>query len=565
MKNYLLLLRVNLKTMLRSMVTQGIRGDKGRIRLSYVILYIVAAIGFVSMAAMVIWMETAVYRVAADISGLVGLSLPQLLMGLAVLISMVITLVFGVFHTMGAMYFNRDTVATAHLPISPRTQMAARWTEIYLGEILISLVFLLPMLINHGIATGGGVLYYAGAVATLMAVPLYPLSVALLLSAVLARFSGITRNKEAWMVIGTILMLVVVLGSEWMLLPNIPEDADATFFLRLLLDNEELLNLVVGAFPPVLWAIHGLDGNAAMLLLFILVSAAGITLVIYLTGGSFQQICIRHTEHATARKRLRRRVKESFDAATPFTAIFRREMNEVLKTPVYLLNGVMGVLMMPIMLVAMFVGASSAEADGGAAVTQMVTELLEKVSVTDVMLVITGLFAFMLFMCPITSTAISREGKRLPIMRMIPVSPLIILWAKLMVGMVIVGFGSVVMGLAFAILLGWEYLPCIIGAVLLSNILSVTVNISNITVDVVKPVLSWKSENEAMKQNFNVMFGMLIGVVAVAIVAVPVGLLHAFAPWVRLLTAVALILAEAGVSLLILHKLAAPALSRLEP
>lgn len=565
MKNYLLLLRVNLKTMLRAMFTQGMRTDKGRLKVSYIFLYIIAAVGFATMAGMLIWLETTVYRVAADVSGLTGLTLPQLLIGIAMLLSMVITLVFGVFHTMGAMYFNRDTVATAHLPIGPRTQMAARWTEIYIGEAFISLAFLLPMLINHGVATGGGVLYYLGATVATLTAPLYPLAAALLLSAVLARFSAITRNKELWMVLGTVLMLVIVLGSEWMLLPQIPEDADAMFFLRLLLDNEKLLNLVVGAFPPVLWAVRGVDGNTAQLALFILVGMSAITLIIFITGGSFQQICMRHTEHATAKKRIVRQKKNAFVAATPFAAIFRREMNEVIKTPVYLLNGVMGVLMMPIMLIAMFVGASSAEGDGGASVTQLLGELLDNVAATDVMLIITGLFAMMLLMCPITSTAVSREGKRLPIMRMIPVSPLKILWAKLAVGLLIVGIGTLVMGIAFVLILGLKYLPYVVGAVLMANILSLTVNIGNITVDVIKPVLGWKSENEAMKQNFNVMFGMLIGVVAAALVVVPVILLHASAPWVRLVIASALILAEAALSVLLLHKVAAPRLSRLEP
>ena len=565
MKNYLLLLRVNLKTMFRAMLTQGMRGDNGRLKISYIVLYILAGIGFASMAGMIIWMETAIYRVAIGVDSLFGLGLPQLLIGVAILISMVMTLVFGVFHTMGAMYFNRDTVATAHLPISPRTQMLARWTEIYIGEAFISLAFLLPMLITHGIATGSGVLYYLGATASLLAAPLYPLAIALLLSSVLARFSAITRNKELWMVLGTIILLVLVLGSEWMLLPNIPDDADATFFLRILLDNEKLLNLIVGAFPPVIWAIHGVDGNAAMLALFVIVGIAAVSLVIFIAGGSFQQICMRHTEHATGKKRSRSSKKDSYDSASPFMAIFRREMNEVLKTPVYLLNGVMGVLMMPIMLVAMFVGASSAEQDAGMSVQQILGELLENVAATDVMLILAGLFVMMLFMCPITATAISREGKRLPIMRMIPVTPITILWAKLAVGLCIVFAGSVVMGVAFTLILGVGFLPYIIGAVIMGNILSLAVNIGNITVDVIKPVLGWKSENEAMKQNFNVMFGMLIGVVLAAIVCVPVALLYASAPWVRVAVAVILLLAEAAIALLCLYRIAAPRMARLEP
>lgn len=565
MKNYLLLLRVNLKTLLRGSLTEGARNDKGKLKISYIILYFVAALGFAVMGGMVIFLETTLYRALADFSAASGIQMDQLLIGLSLLLSMVVTLIFGVFHTMGAMYFNRDTAATAHLPIGARTQMAARWTEIYLSEVLFSLAILLPMLINHGIAQGGGVMYYIRAVVTLLATPLYPLAIALLLSSVLARFTSLTRHKEVWTVLFTIVLLVLVLGGEWMLMPQIPDDADAVFFLRLIQDNEALLTFLIGAFPPVIWALQAVNGSFLMLLLYAAVGAAAIALVIFLMGGSFQQVCLKHTEQGTRRKAGLRliRGREEYRAASPFMAIFRREMNEVLKTPIYLLNAVLGVLMMPIMLVAMSVGMTSG--DSGIDVMELLTMALGEISNIDLMLVLTAIFSLMVLMCPITCTAISREGKRLPTMRMIPVRTSTIIWAKIMVGQAIIAVGSVVMGVAIVILLGAEYLHVVLGAVLLSNAHACAVGIANILADVIHPVLSWKSENEVMKQNMNTLLSMLISVVLTAVVAVPVVLLYAQAAWVRLVVALALLALEIGLMLLVLYRVAAPRLSRLEP
>lgn len=563
MRDYLLLLRVNLRTMLRGSLTEGARNDKGKLKLSYILLYILAAVGLLTMAGMVIWLETALYQAVAGLQLLPGMKLERLLIGIALLMSMIMTLLFGVFHTLGAMYFNRDTVATAHLPIGPRTQMAARWTEIYLGEILFTLVLLLPLLINHGIAQGGGVLYYVNMVLVVLVTPVYPLAIALLLSTLLARVTSLTKHKEVWMVLGTVLALVLVLGSEWLLLPKIPEDADAMFFLQLLMDNQSLLEFVIGAFPPVMWAVDAVSGNAAMLALFVLVGVAAIVAIIALTGGSFQSVCMKHTEHGMSRKPAARRTREGFHAASPFMAIFRREMNEVLKTPVYLFNAVLGVMMMPIMLIAMSVGITSQEE--GVDVVGMIGEALGMLAPTDVMLILAAVFSFMIFMCPLTATAISREGKRLPTMRMIPVSPRVILWAKLLVGLLIIAIGSAVMGVAFVILLGTKNLPLVIGAVLMANVLSVAVNIGNLLVDVLRPVLTWKSENEVMKQNLNTLWGMLVGVVMTAAVVVPVVLLIEQAAWMRLAVAVAVLLAELGLSLLLLWKVGEKRLARLEP
>lgn len=563
MKNYFLLLRVNLITMLRGAQTDSSRNAKGRMKLSFLLLYLLAAVGILTLAGMVIWLETELYRFVAGVNLLPGLRLERLLIGMALLMSMVMTLLFGVFHTMGAMYFNRDTVATAHLPVGQRTQMAARWTEIYVSEALFSFVLLLPLLINHGIATGGGFGYYLGAILIVLITPMYPLSIALLLSSLLARISSITRHKEVWMVLGTVVLLALVLGAEWMLLPKIPEDADAMFFVNLIMDNEALLTFLVGAFPPVLWGLDAITGNGAMLALFTLMGIAAVVLIIAIAGGSFQQTCLKHTEHATRRRGCTSCTRKSFEAASPFMAIFRRELGEVLRTPVYLMNAVMSVLMMPIMLMAMCVGMTTAEE--GFDLAAMIGDLVAMLTPADLTLILAALFSFMVFMCPITATAISREGKRLPTMRMLPVAPGVILWAKLLVGVLVVAIGSVIMGVAIVVLLGTQFLPHVLCAVLMANVLSLSVGIGNLLVDVGHPVLTWKSENEVMKQNFNVMWGMLISMVMAALVVGPVLLLLGQAPWMRMTAACMMLLAELGISLLLLRKVGEPRLARLEP
>lgn len=564
MKDYLLLLRVNLKSMLRGSLTAGARNDKGRIKLSYIILYLLAAVGVVTLAGAVILLETWLYQSVADFQLLPGMKLEKLLIGLALLLSMVMTLLFGVFHTLGAMYFNRDTAAMAHLPIGPRTQMLARWTEIYTGEILFSLFLLLPMLINHGIAQGAGVAYYLTAALTLLATPLYPLAIALLMASLLARMSTLTKHKEVWMVLGTVALLALVLSGEWLLMPRIPEDADAMFFLKLLANNEAMLDFLIGAFPPVMWAVEAVCNASAMYLaLFVLVGAAAVALVIFLMGGSFHKVCLLHTEHGIKKRKAAKRGESSFEKASPFMALFRRELNEVFKTPIYLMNAVMGVMMMPIMLMGMSVGVTSA--DSSINLMQVLGEFIGKIAPTDLMLIMAAIFSFMVFICPVTATAISREGKRLPIMRMIPVKPRTLLWAKLLVGLVIVAAGSLIMGAAIVVLLGMTYLPHVLGAVVMANVLFCAVGIGNLLVDVIKPMLTWKSENEVMKQNLNTLFGMMISVVMVAIVAVPALLLLEQAAWIRMVVVCAMLAAELAVSLVLLEKVGCARLAKLEP
>lgn len=557
MKSFLLLLKTDLLAYVNYFRGASIRKDNGKLDVSRIILYITALLGFAVMGGMVVYLETMLYQAVA------GLGFERILIGLALLLSMVMTLLFGIFHTMGALYFNRQTAQMAHLPIPERTHLAARWTEIYLSEMLFSFALLLPMLINHGIATGAGVGFYAASMLVMLTAPLYPLAIALLLSSILGRFSSFTRHRETWVVIGTILMVVLVVGLEMKLMPAIPEDADALFFINLLTNNEKLLNFLIGAFPPVLWAVHALSGEGLMLALFVGVAIAAIMLVIWLAGGSYMRTCLRHTEQGTRKRTAVRGKRDEFNPRRPFAAVFFREMNEVFKTPIYLMNAVMGVLMMPIMLMGMSVGITASEE--GITVRMVLDEVLARVSPLDVTLIMAALLSIMCMICPLASTAVSREGKRLPIMRMIPVAPRTILWAKMLVNVAIIGVGSVIMAVAMVSFLGLAFLPHVLVALVLANVLSLAVGIGNITVDVLRPVLEWKSENEVMKQNMNSLFGSLVSMVMIALAVVPPILMYQLPDWSRMAAASGIVLAELLLALLVMRKVAEPRFAVLEP
>ena len=68
--------------------------------------------------------------------------------------------------------------------------------------------------------------------------------------------------------LGTVLMLVVVLGLEWSILPRIPEDADAAFFAQMLTGVQPMLRAFIHAFPPVAWAVDGIAGKQTQHALF---------------------------------------------------------------------------------------------------------------------------------------------------------------------------------------------------------------------------------------------------------------------------------------------------------
>lgn len=100
-----------------------------------------------------------------------------------------------------------------------------------------------------------------------------------------------------------------------------------------------------------------MQGNWAQLLLFVAVSLAVAWLCVTLLGRRYFDLCLRQGEQATRRRALRT-TEKTWRQRSPFEAILRREINEVLKTPVYAFNCLSGVLMIPIMCIAMVVASA---------------------------------------------------------------------------------------------------------------------------------------------------------------------------------------------------------------
>lgn len=211
MKSYFLLLRLNLRNLLAGF-RGAMRKPNGKIDISRLILYPLALLGMLTLAGFVIFMEFSMF------SAFEMLNAPEMLPGLAILLAMVTALLFSVFQMLAALYFSRDTASMAYLPLTSRTVLAAKWTEVYVSELLFSLLIAAPAVVLYGIHYAADWTYYLRMVPVLLAVNCIPLTISLLLASILGRFTSLTRHKEVWVVLGTVLMLVVVLGLEWSIL-----------------------------------------------------------------------------------------------------------------------------------------------------------------------------------------------------------------------------------------------------------------------------------------------------------------------------------------------------------
>lgn len=163
MKSYFLLLRLNLRNLLAGF-RGAMRKPNGKIDISRLILYPLALLGMLTLAGFVIFMEFSMF------SAFEMLNAPEMLPGLAILLAMVTALLFSVFQMLAALYFSRDTASMAYLPLTSRTVLAAKWTEVYVSELLFSLLIAAPAVVLYGIHYAADWTYYLRMVPVLLAV-----------------------------------------------------------------------------------------------------------------------------------------------------------------------------------------------------------------------------------------------------------------------------------------------------------------------------------------------------------------------------------------------------------
>jgi hypothetical protein len=170
-----------------------------------------------------------------------------------------------------------------------------------------------------------------------------------------------------------------------------------------------------------------------------------------------------------------------------------------------------------------------------------------------VALVTAAILLFGAMVNPAVSTAISREGGRWPFALTLPVRQRTRFMAKLMVGMEI-NLVCMAMIAAVAWFLVRMPLQWLLIAFLLAAMIGFASAAISLWVDAVRPQLSWMTEMEAIKKNFNQVIGMMLWAVLTALCVVPAVLLWNSGAKAALAGAAGMGAAEVLVALILLNR-----------
>ena len=502
MKNYWLLTRLMLKNTLASMnpLAQGDTDGKNKHSKGRVLLLMMLGLYGVGF---LIWFEIQIYKVTATLNN------PLLLPGLAILLGMMLTLVLGLFQGLSELYQGKDAPFLAVLPVSSRQCFAARLTSLYVTETVINIPILFPAFILYAVNSGKIFPTVLTAIPVWLLLPVIPLSIVALLSALLMRLSFFSRYRE---IVVMVLSFAIAITYSIVITRFNSRDVDSAAYFASFASN----GLVEGfgrVFPPAAWAANAFNGDVLKLLLLLAVSAAAAAAVIALVGPGYIEQALSSGEQTVTGKGSKSAA--AMHTGSIFRALHRTEWRRILRTPAWLFNGMAGVVMYPLMLgIGVVSGFSNAGQDGQLPV------LLGMVDPAYIVCFGALLMSMGAMVNPVVSTAVSREGGCWPYALSLPVRQETRFSAKLMVGVEISALCSLLIAIVSWVLTR-AHPMVILAAFLLSFLIGLAVDALSLWFDATHPHFRWANENEAIKKNFNQFFGMLFWLIAVALCCVP--------------------------------------------
>lgn len=418
---------------------------------------------------------------------------------------------FGIFMLIGNFYFSNDIETLLPLPIKSRNIILSKFFVLLSYEYLITAVFYFPITIIYGLNTAAGIVFYILCLINFFLLPVIPLGLAGVLVVILMRITNIKGRKDLFRGITMFIMIFLLVGVQLYfnkMLMSI-EPGTEMDFLRNLLEDMYLVERMESFYPMIVWAIYSLVETGlkqiGYLLLYILSSGGILLIFTFITDKIYLGGLIGGKEKSASKKRMtiKQFENKTKQSKSKIISVFLTDFKTMLRTPIYFINCLSIAILIPVIFIMMGVGFGNNESFAG------IMDLYNN-NVAVFNLAIVGFFVFFASCTPITATTFSREGKTNWIFRIAPIDSNTQIIGRLLSSIMVQLFTIIfsLIGMSFIINLNIE---TIIIAIIFGLILVVPIQLIGLIIDLNRPMLKWDNQQQAVKQNLNVIFSMLIG------------------------------------------------------
>lgn len=442
-----------------------------------------------------------------------SLNTPQLIITMGTAVSGLFILFFGIFYIIGALFLAKDTELLSSLPLKQGSVFLSKFIQVIIGEYPFALFLILPPVIIYGIGAGKGLIYYLVALISIALIPLIPLVISSVLSLGLMRIVSRSRRRDLITIIGSIILLIAVfLGQNYFFAGLSGKESGTNMLKDLLSKSDGIVALSGKIFPPSVWITRALSltGFDAFLNLLYLILASAVAFGFVYLIASFIYIRGATAQLETEKKMTKTRLK--YSRTSPVRVLFMVEWKNILRTPIYALNSLVSIFIGPLIMCMPLFGGNLANDPDIKALFSLIRNNSDSPAL---ILIIAGIMTLFAMINPAVCSTFSREGKGFWMLKNIPVEPAGQATGKFAAGYSIsflcVITTSIVMEFALKV-----SVTALLTSVIISTVALIPICALGMLVDLKKPKLNWGNPQEAIKQNMNVIFGMLIGLTFIA-------------------------------------------------
>jgi len=398
----------------------------------------------------------------------------------------------SVFMTGSQLFNARDNELLLGMPIRPSAILWSRLIFLLLFNYIYAVVFAIPAFIIYAFAAPPDILFTLIYIASVLLLPIIALALSCIFGGIIEYLTSKMKNKNIFSVIYMFALFIVYM--YFMMNLN-------KYMQTLIERGEEIGAAIKKAFPPLYFFADGIaERNIISFLIFAAMCLIPFSLIVAALSKMFFRIVSANKNRKTVKY-----VRKEMKSGSPAGALFKKEASRFFTLPIYIFNCGIGAIF------ALIFGA--AVLLRGDTILAAITGVFQATMPFNISgaFIISVLLSLISTMTITTSSAVSLEGKCLPILKSLPVRASDIFLAKvnlnLLIGVPSLILASLVIGFRLNLTL-YEKL-----AVLLLPAATQTLTaFFGIIVNMHLPRFNWTSETAAIKQSLSVMislFGMM--------------------------------------------------------
>ena len=433
--------------------------------------------------------------------------------------------------TFGVLVFSVATIfATYHagsiedlilaLPVHSNVRLLAKIFSTYallgfisvLDFIILSVIFT----IKQGVMP---IPFYLYSIIVGIFLPVIPILLGYVIAILIMRYTRIFKSRNLIMVLG----VFFAVGINLFIQIFVRQNADMLeSIMSFLTSDNPMLSKMSQFYLPISTSQTALTKSGELMgllgaLALIAVVGLSIVLVVLLFSKMYVKSLIGFDE-----KKVRRIKKEAVSdyiqghvhQGSSFSSLVKLDIINVIREPIYLINGPVSSLIVPIIIVVSMVFSA------GSSIPPEFYEMIRPYAMP--ICVAFGLFCSMFML---TSSAISRDAKVLPIIKALPLKLSEYFKAKIVHSCLYVILNIIVALVAVKFFIDISVKDMLIASAILLAV-NLMFSMLGLWLDTIKPKLKWDTPVQAMKQNVNVVIMMGVDFLIMGLCALAILVFH---------------------------------------